>query len=92
MLVQLVCNPNKIDLTDLPSTTPITILVPDLESYHNAREQLFLSNREAEVVCIPPPSQYKPNMGKVPYAYIHSDYVANCEGNEPELKYYFTKK
>lgn len=74
------------------------ILVPDIESYHEVRGHLTLMNMEGEVVCLPPPSEYKPAVGIVPYALVHPGYTAKCDPiGEPEpgklqhLCYYFEK-
>ena len=110
MLVQLVCRSDK--HPDLANTIiePFeylgsdfdkarVILVPDIESYHETRGQLTLMNMEGEVVCLPPPSEYKPPVGTVPYALVHPGYTAKCDpiGKvEPDslahLCYYFEKK
>ena len=108
MLVQLICRSDKsqetkevfeesfeYDSVNNPSTN--VILVPDLESYDETKGQLLLSNMEAEVICIPPPSEYKPPVGKVPYAIVHPDYIAHCDPTEAvntlgTLVYYFKPK
>ena len=108
MLVQLICRSDKSPETKEALEEPFeydtvnnlstgVILVPDLESYNETKGQLFLDNMEAEVVCIPPPSEYKPPVGKVPYAIIHPDYVARCDPTEAvttmgTLTYYFRPK
>lgn len=90
MLVQLICRSDKSQETKEVLEEPFefntlkdlgrnVILVPTLESYNETRGQLFLDNVEAEVVCIPPPSEYKPPVGKVPYAIVHPDYAAQCD-------------
>ena len=111
MLVQLVCRSDK--HPELPDTIlePFeyagtafglnrVILVPDIESYHETRGSLTLMGMEGEVVCLPPPSEYKPPVGSVPYALIHPDYVAKCDPlpnvgkytDTSNLRYYFEKK
>ena len=110
MLVQLVCRSDK--HPDLTNTViepfewdgsslgiPIPILVPDIESYHEVRGHLTLVGMAGEVICLPPPSEYKPNVGTVPYALVHPGYTAKCDPiGEPDsnklqhLCYYFEKK
>lgn len=110
MLVQLICRSDKSPETKEVLEEPFefdtakdlgrtVILVPDLESYDFVRGQLFLNNMEAEVILIPPPAEYKPLAGKVPYAYVHDDYTAHCDPIELgklvdgyHLGYYFKKK
>lgn len=107
MLVQLVCRSDKDPAIAHTVSTPFqylgdgmdvgrAILVPDIQSYHEIRGHLTLMNMEGEVVCLPPPSEYKPNVGTVPYALVHPGYIAKCDPiGEPEkaqhLCYYFEK-
>lgn len=110
MQVQIVCRSDKHPTLQNTSLLPFeyegnefdkdrVILVPDIESYHEVRGSLTLQNMEGKVVCLPPPSEYKPPVGSFPYALIHPDYVAKCDpisetksGEIANLTYYFEKK
>lgn len=110
MQVQIVCRSDKHPTLQNAILLPFeyegsefdkdrVILVPDIESYHEVRGSLTLQNMEGKVVCLPPPSEYKPPVGLVPYALIHPDYVAKCDpigetkpGEIANLTYYFEKK
>lgn len=110
MQVQIVCRSDKHPTLQNTILLPFeyegseldkdrVILVPDIESYHEVRGSLTLQNMEGKVVCLPPPSEYKPPVGSVPYALIHPDYVAKCDpisetkpGEIANLTYYFEKK
>lgn len=111
MQVQIVCRSDKHPTLQNAILLPFeyegsefdkdrVILVPDIESYHEVRGSLTLQNMEGKVVCLPPPSEYKPPVGSVPYALIHPDYVAKCDPlpnvgkytDTSNLTYYFEKK
>lgn len=103
MKVQLICRSDKdpadieileepFDLETVEGLSKPVVLVPNLEYYDYVSGQLFIENIDAEVICIPPPSEYKPPVGKVPYALVTDDYVARCDLLYPDdihLNYYF---
>ena len=102
MLVQLICRSDRPTLKEsfeVPFTfgeaeefiPPAIILVPDLDSYNYVRGQLVIEGLEAEVICIPPPSEYKPPVGKVPYAFVTESHTPHCDPWGNGLVYYFSK-
>lgn len=106
MQVQLICRSDKDPEVKAQLEIPFdffshelhlsqVILVPSLEHYHEVQGQLLINGVTARVVCIPPPSQYKPPVGSVPYALVTDDYVAKADllvNTPPRLTYYFEKK
>lgn len=106
MQVQLICRSDKeselIDALQQPFNffsqehrLNQVILVPSLEHYHEVQGQLLINGVTAKVVCIIPPSQYKPPVGSVPYALVTDDYVVKADPmntDSSRLTYYFEKK
>lgn len=111
MLVQLVCRSDKeavykeiseepMELGEalaIPRTTTLVILVPTLEHYHQVQGELFFTGYKAEVICLLPPSEYCPPMGKVPVALVTDSHKPVCDPTVADssmgrLTYYFIKK
>lgn len=106
MQVQLICRSDKgsdvvnavenpFDFFSEEQREGQVILVPSLEHYHQVQGQLLFHGVMAKVVCIIPPTLYKPTVGQVPFALVTDDYVAKCDPLYPDdlrLNYYFEKK